>query len=319
MTYTVFSLKLQVNPEIKRMKRVYVYIFIAALMFGTMEVSLKLAGSSLDSFQLTFLRFTIGGLLLFPFALMEIKKNNTKLTVGDMLYLLLIGIVCIPVSMIFFQLGVLGSNASTAAVLFSINPLFTMGFAHFMIGERMNMRKGIALTLGVLGLVSMISPWKIQAGNTVHGMTLTLLAAVFFGLYTVLGKKSVAKMGIMAQTSLSFLLGSAVLLLIMIPMGKPILAGVTDNLAIIFYVSFFVTGLGYFFYFMAIKSSDATTGSFVFFIKPCIAPIIAVIVLDEVILWNTYLGIGLILLGSYFNIKEKRRVEALERDNHKRN
>ena len=61
------------------MKRVYFFVVLTAFLFGTMEVALKLAGSEMDSFQLTFLRFMIGGLLLLPFAIVEMKKNQVIL------------------------------------------------------------------------------------------------------------------------------------------------------------------------------------------------------------------------------------------------
>ncbi len=292
------------------MNRVYTYVFLTAFLFATMEVSLKLAGSNLDAFQLTFLRFFIGGLILLPFARAEMKHKNIRLTGKDLAYLLLLGTTCIPVSMLLFQLGVLYCNASTASVLISVSPIFTVFFAHFIGGERLTKGKGFALIVATIGIVSMIRPWDIQEGNTVKGFILLISAAFFFGLYTVMAKKSIAKVGLMTQGGISFVLGSLVLLLIMLYMGKPVVAGVVDNFLAVMYISVFITGLGYFSYFMAIKNSDATTASFAFFIKPCIAPIIAVIVLGDNILWNTYLGIGLILMGSYLNIQEKRRLES---------
>ncbi len=268
---------------------------------------MKLAGSEMDSFQLTFLRFMIGGLLLLPFAVGELKKNKIRLSPKDFAYLLYVGILGIPLSMLFFQLGVMNSNASTAAVLISINPLFTMVFAHFMTEEKLKKNNVLVLAIGLLGILSMIKPWDLQEGNTVIGILFMLLAAIFFGWYTVAGKISVKKMGIMAQTSISFIFGSLVLLVIMLFMGKPIVAGVAENWLAVGYISVFVTGLGYFSYFMAIKLSDATTGSIAFFLKPAIAPVMAVIFLGEDILWNTYLGIGLILLASWLNIQGKRK------------
>lgn len=291
------------------MKKVGLFIFLTAFLFGTMEVALKLAGSGLDSFQLTFLRFIIGGILLLPFALKEISKNQTKLGIKDFGYLLYLGIICIPVSMLFFQFGVMHSNASTASVIMCINPLFTMIFAHFMSDERFNKKKLVVLLWGILGLVFMVRPWDIQEGNTPRGIIFMLIAAATFGLYTVAGKNSINKMGIMAQTSISFILGSLVLLIIMLCMHKPILQGVIDNIATVMYISIFVTGLGYYCYFSAIKNSDATTGSIAFFIKPAIAPVIAVIVLGDKLLWNTYIGIAFILIASYLNIYN-RKVEG---------
>lgn len=299
-------IKLYKEKEDLYMKKVGLFIFLTAFLFGTMEVALKLAGNGLDSFQLTFLRFIIGGILLLPFALNEMKKNETRLGIKDLGYLLYLGIICIPVSMLFFQLGVMHSNASTASVIMCINPLFTMIFAHFMSDEQFNKKKLIVLMWGILGLIFMVRPWDIQEGNTPLGIIFMLIAAATFGLYTVAGKNSIQKMGIMAQTSISFILGSFVLLMIMIGMNKPVLKGVGDNLVIVMYISIFVTGLGYYFYFSAIKNSDATTGSIAFFIKPAIAPVIAVIVLGDQLLWNTYVGIALILIASYLNIYNKK-------------
>jgi len=88
----------------------------------------------------------------------------------------------------------------------------------------------------------------------------------------------------------------------MIFMGRPILTGILDNLIMVLYISVFVTGFGYYFYFMAIKNSDASTASMAFFIKPAIAPIFAVLILKDVLLWNTYLGIVLILAASFITL-----------------
>ncbi len=298
------------------MKKVYFFVVLTAFLFGTMEVALKLAGGEMDSFQLTFLRFMIGGLLLLPFAVFEMRKNQVKLVLKDFLYLVYVGVVGIPISMLLFQLGVMHSNASTASVLISINPLFTMIFAHLMTEEKLKKNNVIVLLIGLLGIIFMIKPWDMQAGNTVMGIILMLLAALFFGLYTVAGKISVQKMGIMAQTSISFISGSLVLLVIMLFLHKPIVAGVADHWILVAYISIFVTGLGYFCYFTAIKLSDATTGSIAFFLKPAIAPVMAVIFLGETILWNTYIGIGLILAASWLNIRAKRNEVRINGSDH---
>ena len=289
------------------MKKAYFFVVLTAFLFGTMEVACKAAGSQLDPFQLTFLRFAIGGLILLPFAVGELKKNSVILSVKDILTLAGVGALGIPISMVFFQLGVMNSNAATASVLICINPFFTMVFAHFFTEEKRNRNKFIVLAIGLAGIVFMIKPWNIREGNTVLGIIYMLLAAIFFGAYTVAGKVSVQKMGIMAQTSISFILGSLILLIIILITGKPVIEGVTDNIILVMYVGIFVTGMGYFSYFMAIKKSDAATGSLAFFIKPAIAPVMAVIFLKETILWNTYIGIGLILAASYMNIRYQRQ------------
>ena len=67
--------------------KVYIGVIMAAFLFGTMEIALKIAGSSIDSFQLTAVRFFIGGLLLLPFAIKEMRDNDIRLDIKQFLYL----------------------------------------------------------------------------------------------------------------------------------------------------------------------------------------------------------------------------------------
>ena len=63
------------------------YIVLTALAFGTMEIALKIAGSSFTTFQLTFLRFFIGGLLLLPLAVKDlIQKTCASDNIGLGIY-----------------------------------------------------------------------------------------------------------------------------------------------------------------------------------------------------------------------------------------
>ena len=190
--------------------------------------------------------------------------------------------------------------------MFSINPLFSVIFAYFIIGERITKNKAVFIAVGLVGVFFIMRPWELQSGNSFIGLGLTLTATLMFALYLVMGKVASDKTGIFVQTSISFLCGAFILFIIVIATGKPVFYGVIDNIAVVLYVSVFVSGIGYYTYFEAIRNSDVATGSIVFFIKPVIAPIFAVLVLKEKILWNTYVGIAFILVASFLYIKGKR-------------
>lgn len=295
------------------MKKVYGYVLITAFLFGSMEVSCKIGGGEFDEFQLTFLRFAIGGLVLLPFALRELRQRQYRLSPRDLLDLAGVGTLGIPISMVLFQLSIMAANASTVAVLICTSPFFTMVFAHIFTAEKLDREKLVVLAIALTGVVFMLRPWDIQAGNTLYGMGLMLLSAFFFGAYTVAGKVCAERMGLIAQTSFSFLIGSLILLVIILILGKPVVAGVAEHLPIVLYVGILVTGVGYYCYFKAIELSDAATGSFAFFLKPAIAPVLARIVLKETILWNTILGIALILTASLLNIMRQKRAGYQEK------
>jgi len=49
----------------------------------------------------------------------------------------------------------------------------------------------LAFCVALLGILAMMKPWDIQAGNTFLGMSFSLLAALFFSIYSIMGKKSI--------------------------------------------------------------------------------------------------------------------------------
>lgn len=280
-----------------KMKKVVIYVILTAFFFGTMEVALKVAGNSLDPVQMTFLRFLIGGLVLAPLGWSDLRKRGTKLSRGDVIWLGAVGIMGVSISMLAFQYAVGYCNAATASSIICLNPLFTMFIAHLFTSEKMDRAKWMACGLGLVAAVFMIRPWDVQPGNTPQGLVLALVAASTFGAYTVMGKRTVGRIGSLAQTSVSFLIGSAVLLVIMLFTDRPIVAGVMDNWLLVAYIGIVVTGVGYICYFTAIRYSDATTGAIAFYIKPAIAPVLAVIFLGEHVYWNTVVGV-LLLIGA---------------------
>jgi drug/metabolite transporter (DMT)-like permease len=296
-------------PLSKRIdNRVRVFIFMSALIFATMEVALKVAGSALDPFQATFLRFAGGGLTLLPNGIWELRANNVRLTARTLAYILLLGVVCVPVSMTLFQIGVMNLNASTAAVLFCSNPAFTMLFAHFLNeNDKMNRVKAGALALALAGALMMVRPWDIQPGNTLAGAAQTLASALTFSLYTALSARTLNKVGAFAQTSLAFILGSLAMIPPLAAAGRPVFTAAAEDIPLLLYISVIVTGGGYLLYFLAIKHSNATTGSIIFFLKPVMAPMIAAAALSEPVTWNMCAGVAFTLAASYLLIRNKSR------------
>ena len=292
-------------------KKEIFFIVCTALLFSTMEVVLKIAGQEMDAFQLTFIRFAIGGLFLLPFSIRDMKKRAVKLTRGDWLYLLGLGVLCISISMLAFQIGIDNTNANLASVIICSNPVFVMIFAHYIVKERFTGIKAVVLVVSLLGLVIAADPMNLAVGNTPFGILCMVIASVTFGLYATVGKIRIAKIGDVPQTCLSFLLGSAVMLIPMVMMDKPILSGIgMAHLPVVLYIGVLVTGVGYYFYFEAIHACGPSNASIVFFLKPMFAPLIALLVLHEDLTWNMILGIALLLTGSYINIRSAKKATS---------
>ena len=286
------------------MKKSYGYVLLTALLFGSMEVALKIGGVTFDAIQLTFIRFFIGGLILLPFAIRDLKKRQVILTRGDLGYLFVLGFVCICISMLLFQVGVMNINANLAAMIISINPVFTMIFSHFLVNEKFTWKKALVLIISIIGLIIVMNPSKLMSGeNNIWFVLVTLVAAISFGFYTAFGKKRIGKLGGLTLNSVSFLMGSGTLLLMLIATGGPILQGISlETTPLLLYLGVFVTGIGYYFYVKIIEISGPSTASIAFFIKPVIAPVIAFFILREAITLNIVIGLVFILLGCTINL-----------------
>lgn len=298
------------------MKKGYLYILLATLFFSSMEVTLKLSAGHFNAIQLTFLRFLIGGVVLLPLALNEIKKKKTVFHKRDFGFFALTGFICVVVSMILFQMSVVYAPASTVAVLFSCNSVFVVFFAYLFLREHIRKHTVISIFVSIAGMVVIINP--LHFTGSALGVLCALGAAVTFALYNVVGRTRSDRFGGITLTCISFLLGCAEMLVLIgvshIPSfaaacsrnaslamfsAIPLFAGITlQNFPGLLYVGICVTGLGYTFYFLAMEKTDAATASLVFYIKPVLAPIFALLILHEAIGGQMMAGIVLIIIGS---------------------
>lgn len=58
------------------MKKSWIYIISAIILFSTMEIALKQIAGDFNPMQLTLTRFLIGGIFLIPFAVNRMKKKR---------------------------------------------------------------------------------------------------------------------------------------------------------------------------------------------------------------------------------------------------
>lgn len=301
------------------MKKGYICIILSTVLFSTMEIALKISSSSFNPIQLTFLRFLIGSVVLLPPAVSSLKKRGCRLHLKDFAYFALLGFICVVVSMVLFQLAILYAPASVVAVLFSCNPVFVVLLAFLFLDEKISGAKIVSMVISLSGIIFVMDPAKMTV--SLEGIILTLLAAVTFAIYSVASRNRSNTYGGLAITCCSFIAGS-VEMFILILISKiqpvsfvlsnagfkifadiPIVSGISlHNLIPLIYVGVFVTGLGYAFYLLAIELTNASTASFVFFIKPALAPLLSLIILKETLNATMIIGILLLIVGSSFSI-----------------
>lgn len=298
-------------------------IVLCTLIFSTMEVMLKMPAVNgvFAPMQITMERFLIGGVCLLPIALHTLKKKQVSLTGGDLRYLAFTGLLCVPLSMVIYQLAITFGTASVVAVIFSGNPIFVTILAFFVLREAIRWNNILALVLEVVGILAIINPFARGTEISMLSVFFTILSALLFALYGVMGKRMTRKCGGIVVTCFSFLFGSVELLCILllgqIPavaglfhiMGLdifcniPLLTGINlHTLPYFLYICIINSAAGYVFHMLAMEKTSANMTSLVFFFKPILAPIIAFWALHEAITSNIIIGIVFFLLGSLSSI-----------------
>ncbi|MBU7554390.1 DMT family transporter [Pediococcus ethanolidurans] len=299
------------------MRKTVSYISFSTLMFSLMEIALKMAGGAFDPIQLNLIRFAVGGLVLLPIALNSLKKQQRKLNWKDLRLFGITGFICVIISMTLYQLAIVYSPAATVAVLFSCNPVFALIFSYLILHERLGRANLISVVVSVIGLLVIVNPAHL---TNVVGLTLAVTSALTFGLYSIISRYGSQKRDLngIVMTCFTFLTGTVELLAIVALTHVPVIGRsmtqvsylkqfvnipVIQNISwqylpLLFFIGVCVTGGGFAFYFLAMETSDVSTASLVFFIKPALAPVLAALILSEQIILPTIIGIVIILLGS---------------------
>lgn len=274
----------------------YILLGITILIFSTLEVVTSTLKGLINPLQLTFLRFLIGGVVLLPLVI----KKREKMQAKDLLFFLGLGILNIFISMGSLQLAINIGKASTAAILISSNPIFVLLFSSVLLKEKVTSDRIICILLGIVGITLIIYKGNI-GGDTAVSLTLAVIASLTFGLYTVLGKLKAEGISSITMICFSSIFGSLLYIPVLLFNGIPLFYIPQGTFLKILYLGVFLSGIAYITYMEALKILPVSKGAMVFFLKPVIASMLAVVFLGESLSLKTVAGMLLVLAGVSIN------------------
>lgn len=310
------------------MKKGIFFIFLATILFSSMEVAIKFSNGAFNPIQLNLLRFTLAGMFLFPIARNKLKNNKYKLKVNDFLNFAITGFLCVVLSMTCYTWSMNYITSAEASVLFCSNTFFAIIFAVLIIGEYISKPVKVGLAISFLGILIMVNP--IQFKGSVFGIIIIVISAILFGFYSVYSKSITrgTPLGGSVITCGTFFMGVLELLILVwisnVPEVAKFLEGVglnvfsnipifenisLDLIPLLLYVSICVSGLGFVSYFLAIEYTSVTMASLVYLIKPMFAPFLSWMFLGETLQKFQLVGILFILIGSIIVFVSRLKVD----------
>ncbi|MFO7897922.1 MAG: DMT family transporter [Planctomycetota bacterium] len=272
--------------------RYYLAIVITIVLYSTVEVVSKFV-THVDPNLLAFLRFFPAGLIILAIG----RKQFGRVSLRDLAGLAVLGLVGVTFTFAAYHKGLTLEHlkASTAATIFSVNPVFTSLAAVFLLSEPLTRRRLAGVLLGVAGIYVVGFGFEPIRFATAKGPLLMAAAQVTFGIYVAGGKKYVARYGPFFVNGIIFVVGS----IFFVPMiGDWSLARMSaPTLLWVIYLSLFATGLAYVLYLYGLNKVPTAAGTSIFYLKPVLASILAVAALGETLRLHFFVGLVIIFLS----------------------
>jgi len=172
-------------------KKSYLFAFCTVFIWGTMASVVKLMLSEIPNLQALAVSslFAFVFLLIMNFATGDMKKMrhfNLK-NYGQMVGLGFLGLFLYS-ALYYYGIGQL--TAQEACVLNYLWPIMLVVFSVLILHEPMTLKKGIAMGLSFLGVVILsVGNTGTGGGSFLLGTVSCIVAAVCYGLFSVLNKK----------------------------------------------------------------------------------------------------------------------------------
>ena len=273
---------------------------LLVIIWGSSFALSKIAVRDIDPFWVAGLRLSIGGLVIFCFAIWQNQSpfNNSK----SWPKYLWLGFVGNALPFMLISWGIQFTSSGVTGLLMGTIPLCVIVIAHFLLAdEKLTLPKSIGFLLGFAGVAILLDPRHFQditfQGQELAGELAIVLACLCYGIHSVTAKK----LGFdkpFQQTSGILLVAAFVALVFAIfknPHGLDMLKW-HSALAVIG-LGLFPTALSMLIVYYLMERIGPSAVSFTNYLVPVFALVLGAFAFGENLSWNIAVALACILAG----------------------
>jgi drug/metabolite transporter (DMT)-like permease len=288
--------------------------FVAAVLFGSSVVAVRVAVQEVPPLSLAVLRFGQGGLLLVFVLLLVGARDLLRVKWHDLPLIILLGAVLFTVFPVTFNASLRLIEASRGALVLATIPLWSALLARVARSERLAPRQvvGVLLSLGGVGLALAERGLGWQGGlGSLVGDGLMLVTALCGAAYAILAQRALDRYNALTVTTYAMVLGTLLLLPAALVEG---LVGVLPQLdqqmvALLVFLGVFGGALGFFLWTFALTRLTPTQVAVYINLNPLVAMVLAAALLAERLTIFFVAGFGAVVLGVLL-VNWPKRTEA---------
>lgn len=279
--------------------KTFLWLLVLASLWGPSFLFVKVAVVEIPPLTLVAIRVTVAAVLLYVLLRMEGQKLPQPGPIWK--HFTVSGLLNNALPYVLLSWGELYIDSALAAILIGATPLFTLVLAHFVTtNDRLTPTKIVGVMIGFVGVVVLFGP---ALGSGVHatiwGLLASLAAALCYGGGITYSHKHLRGLPSLVGPTAQLTVAAVVLAPLALLIEQPYRLAMPSWNAIgsILLLAVFSTVLAFVLYFRAMESIPATVLSMVTYMVPIVGMILGVVILNEQLGWNAYLGSGLVLLG----------------------
>lgn len=282
---------------------------VLSAVWGTAFMAIK---AGLDPFGpapvfFAAVRYDIAGLVMLGYAVFAVDRWRPR-TRDEWMLVGVGGALMIAGYHAFLFVGELQTTSAAAAVIVSLSPVLTTGFARaWLPGDQLTGLGLVGLFLGLVGVVVLAEPdpANLLGGNAV-GEFLVFMAAVSFALGSVWAKAIDAKLPIETMEAWSMVLGAILMHGISLGIGERAaeVAWTPEGVGALVYLSLVASAGGFLIYFDLLDRLGPVEINLVSYVAPVWAAIAGWLALGEVISPATVIGFTIIFAGFWLMKRE---------------
>jgi drug/metabolite transporter (DMT)-like permease len=282
---------------------IYIKLLLTAFFWGGTFVAGRLLASGVEPQAAAFVRFGIASLFLLTFTI-RAEGRLPLLRKNQVIPVVLLGLTGVFAYNILFFTGLKYIQAGRAALIIATNPVLISLLSALFFKESLNWIKGTGICLSVFGAMIVIAHGKLTHVSQYHfgfGELMIIGCVVSWVAYSLIGKIVMRGLSPLVSVAYSALVGTILLAVPALNSGlvKDIGQFGATEWGSLFYLGFFGTVLGFFWYYQGIERIGPMRASVFINFVPVSAILLSATILGETITPSLLIGAALVISGVY--------------------
>lgn len=286
----------------KHMKKEYGLALLAVFLWSTLSPVTKIVLNTIPNME----ALCIGSLVAFLFLLL-LNGYTKKLLIirewkaQDYLWVCGMGFVGLFLYYAFYYYGIRVMTAQDACIINYLWPLMIVVFSVFILKEKMNVKKLLAVLLSFAGVVMVATKGNIANIDMTNlkGILSCVAAAVCYGLFSVYNKKKAYDQNV----GMMFFFGVAAL-------ASGVVSILTEEIQTLnriqlagsLWIGVFVNAIAYLAWGIALNNGETAKISNLAYITPFLSMLVSFVLLEEPLSLWSFGGLVLIVAGIFIQM-----------------